>query len=297
MRVLNFGSLNIDYVYQVDHFVTPGETLSSVSLQENCGGKGLNQSIALAHAGVEVWHAGLIGSSGTFLRDALDKAGVHTDFVQTVSESTGHAIIQVDRTGQNSILLYNGANYCLSKEYIDAVLNKFSEGDIVLLQNEINLVGYIIQQAATRGMRVAFNAAPAHTNLLQLPLEKLSWLLVNEVEGEILTGENIPSAILQRLTEAFPSVTHVLTLGEAGSMAAKGSEISHIPAIPVDVVDTTAAGDTFTGFFLRGASDGMSLSQCLQFATIASSIAVTRRGAAASIPTYDDISSKTKNVD
>lgn len=107
MRVVNFGSLNIDYVYRVDHFVQPGETMSAQSLQIQCGGKGLNQSVALARAGVETWHAGLIGPEGHFLKETLDRAGVHTRFVEESAGSTGHAIIQVDSTGQNSILLHD----------------------------------------------------------------------------------------------------------------------------------------------------------------------------------------------
>ena len=135
MRVLNFGSLNIDYVYQVDHFVQPGETLSSDALQINCGGKGLNQSVALAKAGVETWHAGLIGPEGAFLKEKLTASGVDTTFVRTVDGSTGHAIIQVDRNGQNSILLHDGANGRLQEAFADEVLSGFHAGDVVLLQN------------------------------------------------------------------------------------------------------------------------------------------------------------------
>ncbi len=288
MRILNFGSLNIDYVYQVDHFVTPGETLRSLSLGRNCGGKGLNQSIALARAGTEVWHAGLIGPDGLFLRDELHTSGVHTEFVHTVPESTGHAIIQIDKSGQNCILLYSGANYCLTREYIRDVLSHFSAGDAVILQNETNLVEFIIQEAAGRGMKIAFNAAPARGNLLDMPLSLLSWLMVNETEGEILTGEHEPDAVIRRLTEEYPSAVHILTLGKHGSIAAHGSEVIRVPAVPVDALDTTAAGDTFTGFFMRGALDGRPLEECLRLATAASAIAVTRSGAAASIPSYPE---------
>ena len=155
MRVVNFGSLNIDYVYRVDHFVQPGETMSAQSLQIQCGGKGLNQSVALARAGVETWHAGLIGPEGHFLKETLDRAGVHTRFVEESAGSTGHAIIQVDSTGQNSILLHDGANGRLTPDFVTAVLDQFSAGDTVLLQNETSCVEEIIHQAARRGMRTA----------------------------------------------------------------------------------------------------------------------------------------------
>lgn len=288
MRVLNFGSLNIDYVYQVDHFVQPGETMSSLSLQVNCGGKGLNQSVALARAGVEVWHAGCIGPEGEFLRDKLTAAGVDTTFVRQVEGSTGHAIIQVDRFGQNSILLYDGANSRITEAFVDEVLTHFDSGDVVLLQNETSCVGYIMDRAAALGMRIALNAAPANEKLNGLPLEKLSWLLVNEVEGAFLAGAEDPEEIARVLTERYPQTMLVLTLGVQGSLVALGKERVWMPARTVKAVDTTAAGDTFTGYFLRGVLDGRSLEESLGLAAAASALAVTRVGAADAVPAYDE---------
>ena len=244
MRVVNFGSLNIDYVYRVDHFVQPGETMSAQSLQIQCGGKGLNQSVALARAGVETWHAGLIGPEGHFLKETLDRAGVHTRFVEESAGSTGHAIIQVDSTGQNSILLHDGANGRLTPDFVTAVLDQFSAGDTVLLQNETSCVEEIIHQAARRGMRTAMNAAPANEKLVGLPLEALSWLLVNEVEGAFLAGTEAPEAILDTLAARYPETTVVLTLGEQGAAAARGGWRAWGPARKTAVVDTTAAADT-----------------------------------------------------
>lgn len=288
MRVLNFGSLNIDYVYQVDHFVQPGETMSSLSLQVNCGGKGLNQSVALSRAGVETWHAGCIGPEGEFLRDKLTAAGVDTTFVRQVEGSTGHAIIQVDRSGQNSILLYDGANSRITEAFVDRVLEHFSPGDVVLLQNETSCVGYIMDRAAALGMRIALNAAPANEKLNGLPLEKLSWLLVNEVEGAFLAGTEDPEEIARVLTARYPHTMVVLTLGVQGSLAALGEERVRMPARTVKAVDTTAAGDTFTGYFLRGVLDGRSLEESLGLAAAASALAVTRVGAADAVPAYDE---------
>lgn len=288
MRVLNFGSLNIDYVYQVDHFVQPGETMSSLSLQVNCGGKGLNQSVALARAGVEVWHAGCIGPEGAFLRDKLTSAGVNTAFVRQVEGSTGHAIIQVDQSGQNSILLYDGANSRITKPFVDEVLERFVPGDVVLLQNETSCLGYIIDRAAERGMRIALNAAPANEKLSSLPLEKLSWLLVNEVEGAFLAGTEDPEQIAKVLTERYPQTVLVLTLGTQGSLAAIGETRVRMPARTVKAVDTTAAGDTFTGYFLRSLLDERSLEESLGLAAAASALAVTRVGAADAVPAYEE---------
>ena len=271
MRVVNFGSLNIDYVYRVDHFVQPGETMSAQSLQIQCGGKGLNQSVALARAGVETWHAGLIGPEGHFLKETLDRAGVHTRFVEETAGSTGHAIIQVDSTGQNSILLHDGANGRLTPDFVTAVLDQFSAGDTVLLQNETSCVEEIIHQAARRGMRTAMNAAPANEKLVGLPLEALSWLLVNEVEGAFLAGTEEPEAILDTLAARYPETTVVLTLGEQGAAAARGGWRAWGPARKTAGVDTTAAGDTFTGYFLRRALEGGTLEEALSLAAAARS--------------------------
>ena len=289
MRVLNFGSLNIDYVYQVDRFVQPGETMSALSLAVNCGGKGLNQSVALARAGEETWHAGLIGAEGRFLKETLEQAGVHTDFVEEIAGSTGHAIIQVDRTGQNSILLHDGANGQIAPEFIGRVLERFGAGDTVLVQNETSCVGEIIRMAVSRGMKAALNAAPANEKLSALPLELLDWLLVNEVEGAYLAGTEDPEKILDTLAARYPRATVVLTLGERGSAAARGGERVRVPARTVRAVDTTGAGDTFTGYFLRRALEGASLEEALTLAAAASALAVTRPGAAASVPAYEEV--------
>jgi len=148
MKILNFGSLNIDYTYQVEHFVRAGETLSSDSLQIFSGGKGLNQSIALSRAGADVWHAGAVGKEdGEFLLRQLEEAGVHTEFIAHTEGKTGHAIIQKDPTGQNCILLYGGANQEITRQMADRVLESFEEGDFLILQNEISEIGYIMEKA------------------------------------------------------------------------------------------------------------------------------------------------------
>ena len=165
MKVLCFGSLNIDYTYKVDHFVKKGETLSSGSLQVFSGGKGLNQSIALARAGAETYHAGSIGEDGRFLLEQLQDAGVDTRYV-TVLETvrTGNAIIQNDKEGDNCILLYGGANQAVTTNQADAVLEHFRKGDFLVLQNEINELAYIMERAHERGMKIVLNPSPMDEN-------------------------------------------------------------------------------------------------------------------------------------
>ena len=178
--------------------------------------------MALARAGVETWHAGLIGPEGRFLRETLDQAGVRTQFVEERDGSTGHAIIQVAPDGQNSILLHDGANGRVTPDFVAAVLAHFGPGDALLLQNETSATADIIQEAVRRGLRVAMNAAPANEKLAGLPLERLTWLLVNEVEGAFLAGTEDPEAILDTLTARYPETTVVLTLGGQGAAAARG---------------------------------------------------------------------------
>ena len=292
MKVLNFGSLNIDYVYAMDEFVQPGETRPCLGRQIHCGGKGLNQSIAMARAGLSVWHAGIIGQEGDILRQALAESGVHLDFLRKADAPGGHTVIQVNQHGQNCILLYPGTNVSLTEEFVDEVLSHFTAGDVVLLQNETNLVPYIMEKAAERGLAIAFNASP-YPGVEKYPLHLVRWLFVNEIEGGAISGETEPQAILKALRAKFPKTEVILTLGGDGSLWSTAEETAFSPACHVQAVDTTAAGDTFTGFFLRGVlGEDIGLTP-LTLATCASGIAVTRPGAAPSIPTLEEVLSST----
>ena len=158
MQILNFGSLNIDHVYNVDHFVAPGETLCSADYKINAGGKGLNQSIALARAGVATLHAGMIGKDGIFLRDLLESSGVNVDHVMIGDCPTGHAIIQVEKTsGENSILLYSGANTKIPTDRMLHIMQKMPKNSWLLLQNEINDIPFLIENAKACSLKVAIN--------------------------------------------------------------------------------------------------------------------------------------------
>lgn len=289
MNVLNFGSLNIDHVYQVDHFVAAGETEASTQYVRHMGGKGLNQSIALARAGVTVYHAGCVGTDGAFLKNYLEESGVCTTYLKTGSVPTGHAIIQVDRSGQNCILLFGGANQSQTPEQIAETIAHFTSGDILLLQNEINGLDEIMRCAYARGLRIAFNPSPATDALLQLPLETVEWFILNEVEGNQLTGETDPDRMIEELRRRWPGCRVVLTLGKRGVQYAD-DEISCAHGIyPVPVVDTTGAGDTFTGYFLAGVVQNRPIPEILEFASRASSLEITRPGAAQSIPTAAEV--------
>ncbi len=289
-KFLCFGSLNMDYTYRVAHFVRTGETLAASEVHVFCGGKGLNQSIALAKAGGEVFHAGRIGTDGTFLLDALHNANVNTAFV-TVSdrEKTGHAIIQNTPDGENCILLFSGANKQITKQQIDLVLEHFDSGDMLVLQNEINEIPYLIRQAKRRGMTVAFTPAPMTDDVPDYPLGETDYLLLNETEARALVAADCSKALAaddlaNRLRETWPELRFVLTLGAAGAFYIHKQERIFQSAFRVKAVDTTAAGDTFAGFFLQSVAAGKQVKQALAAAAKAAAICVSRNGAASAIP-------------
>lgn len=216
-----FGSLNLDYVYHLPHFVRSGETLGCTKRDVNAGGKGLNQSCALSHAGAKVYHAGNIGAEGEFLKQTLARHGVHTEYIRTVNKPTGHAVIQVDENGENCIILFGGANQCADEEQMREVLAQFCAGDVLVLQNEINDVGKLMELAKERGMKIAFNPSPIDENIFSLPLALADYLFVNETEGAALSGckMNDVQEMLSVLGKKYPKTEVVLTLGSKGAAA------------------------------------------------------------------------------
>lgn len=287
MKVLNFGSMNIDYVYEVSHFVQPGETVPCLSRTIFAGGKGLNQSVALAKAGVNVFHAGSIGEEGELLLDELKEAGVHCDFICRQSTSNGHTVIQVDQNGQNSILYYGGTNRTISRQQIDDTLSAFERGDILLLQNEINNLQYIIETAYAKGWQIVLNPSPIDDSIQALPLDKVNYFVLNELEGMQISGAECISGIVPELSRKYPNAKILLTLGAEGAEYFDGSDIFYQKAKKVQVVDTTAAGDTFLGYFIAGIVKQLSIQDTLRLAAKAASITISSRGAAQSIPTMD----------
>ncbi len=292
MRILNFGSLNIDYVYAVDEFVKPGETKAARSLTVFAGGKGLNQSLAMARAGLKVVHAGKIGAEGEFLVSTLRNGGVDTRLIERANVASGHAIIQVDERGRNCILLFGGANQEIDEAYIDRVLAEFQAGEMLVLQNEISSMPSIIAKAKTKGMTIVLNPSPFSNLVPSYPLELVDIFIMNEIEAADLAGESDPERAAQLLMRSFPQAKIVITLGEFGSMAAHRGSIIRQKAYPVKAVDTTAAGDTFSGYFIAGLAEEMDTAQALDLAARAASICVTRRGAADSVPWRNELDVK-----
>ncbi len=291
-KILNFGSLNIDYVYVLDHIVKEGETESSFDYQVFEGGKGLNQSVALARAGGQVYHAGRIGKEGLFLKDALVNSGVDCRFLVTDEGANGHAIIQRSAAGENCIILYPGANHKITKADMDQVLKHFEEGDVLVCQNEISEMAYLISAAYKKGMRIAWNPSPITDVIREVDFGMISWLIINEIEGQAITGEAEPEKILKVFRDQYPQTRVVLTLGADGSVYQDQAVRVSQERFTVPVKDTTAAGDTFLGYFISEisrAGDGADMKKALELASMAAALAVSKEGAMPSVPQRSDV--------
>lgn len=289
MAVINFGSINIDHVYLVEDFVQPGETLASKGYQKLLGGKGANQSIALAKAGTDVKHVGLINDTDFAIKQALIRANVDCSFVKSTDTPSGHAIIQVADSGENSIILFAGANHELDDSVIDKALDSANEGDWVLMQNETNAIAEVISKAKDQGLKVAFNPAPMTESVKSLPLDKIDLLIVNEVEAAALTDQNDLADTQHWFTQHIPDTDVIITLGSKGAKLLTSEGEHGADAFRVEALDTTAAGDTFIGYFLSSYIADAAPLTCIRQACAASAIAVTRMGAAQSIPTKDEV--------
>ncbi len=296
MRILNFGSCNIDHVYSVDHFVRPGETITAERMNTFPGGKGLNQSIAIARSGSAVYHAGCIGHDGDIARAALEGAGVDTRYLKEGDSPTGHAIIEVDKNGENSIIIYGGANRQITREYIDEVLSDFDSDTVLVLQNEINSLFYLIDRAYERGMKIVLNPSPFEPRLLEIDTAKLFMLILNETEAFSFSGTDSVSDACEFFLNRKSRLKVIMTLGADGCIYIdpESREMIEQSAYQVDVKDTTSAGDTFSGYFVSAFARGESIKDALKLASVAASLATSKEGASTSIPTEAEVAKACK---
>ena len=288
-QIINYGSCCIDHVFQIPHFVRAGETLSSTGYAIFPGGKGLNQSIAVAEAGCAVTHVGAVGEDGRWLAELMTARGVNITHLGITNTPTGQAILQIDPSGENAIIILGGANLAAHEHLIDAALNDATGDEILLIQNETSGNEAAIRQAKAKGLQVAFNMAPMNANARALPLALIDYFIINETEGEALTGKTEPSEICDAVLEQYPHSAVVLTLGPAGVLFRTAERNLSQPAYPVETVDTTGAGDTFTGYFLATLMKTQQVELALQTAAAAAALSVTQPGAATSIPTIHDV--------
>ena len=289
MKILNIGSANVDYVYSLDHIAVVGETESAQELNVFPGGKGLNQSIAIKRAGKDVYHAGCIGEGGELLLDILQENGVDLTFVKRVDERNGHAIIQVSKDGDNTIFLYRGSNGVFTTEQIENTLSEFSNGDILVLQNEINNLDYIVKKAHQAEMTIVLNPSPFNEKINEIDLNMISYLVLNEIEAKEITKSSSAQEALAYFAEKYPCLKVMLTLGSKGCVYQDKEQKVFCPTFKVVPVDTTGAGDTFTGYFIVGIANGEKIEKILKVASCAAAISITREGAAPSIPCIAEV--------
>ncbi|WP_171240447.1 ribokinase [Ruegeria sp. HKCCA5491] len=283
MTIWNLGSINADMIYDVPHLPGPGETLSANRLDRCLGGKGANMSVAAARAGAQVSHVGAVGSDGRWALDRLTEYGVDTRHIAQVDVPTGHAIIAVDAEGENNIILFQGANHAISQDQLGQALSSASRGDLLVMQNETNLQVEAAKMGREMGLTVCYAAAPFQADAVQAVLSYLDFLILNEVEADQLrqaTGQSVSDLKVEHV---------IVTLGSKGARYHHRAATSDFPAYKVQPVDTTGAGDTFTGYVLAGMDRGMPIPQAISQANRAAALMVTRHGTADVIPDLKEV--------
>ncbi len=283
MTIWNLGSINADMIYDVPHLPGPGETLSANRLDRFLGGKGANMSVAAARAGAQVAHIGAVGPDGGWARDRLTEYGVDTRHIAGVEVPTGHAIIAVDAQGENNIILFPGSNHAITPDQLGQALSSASQGDLLVTQNETTLQVEAAKMARALGLTVCYAAAPFQAKAVQAVLPYLDSLILNEVEAEQLrdaTGQSVTDLKIEHV---------IVTLGSKGARYYHRGEASDFPAHKVRAVDTTGAGDTFTGYVLAGMDRGMPMAQAIAQANRAAALMVTRHGTADVIPDLKEV--------
>lgn len=288
-KLVNLGSLCVDNVFHVQNIARAGETVMSLGHETHPGGKGLNQSLAAARAGAEVIHVGCVGTDGGSLVDVLSGSGVDVSHIRTIDSPSGSAVIQVDEKGRNAIFITGGANRRVGKEQVDAAIDLLEGDDWLLLQNEINDLDFVLESAAASNVNVAFNVAPVDGRETTYPYDNVSLLIVNEIESMAVAQSEDYIQAFNQIRTTYPNTKVILTLGRQGLSYGVGDVSLDMPAFDVDVVDETAAGDAFIGFFMAALLRSAPSDVALREASAAGALAVTRTGAATSIPRREDV--------
>ncbi len=296
-KIAVIGSLNIDHVLKTINLPSRGETIISESYQLKCGGKGANQAASIGRLGVNVSMIGKIGGdeAGVMQMESLEKSGVNTDgIIIDKEQKTGAAFINIDNNGNNTIVLFSGTNGLFTKDDVDQKKHIILDSDAVVLQMEIPVetTSHVIKFAHENNKKIILSLAPA-LEIDRSILGMVDFLMVNEVEIKFLSGvefniEDMGDSIV-RLRKFYKN-NIVVTLGEMGSVFVDRNENIHrSPAYKVDAVDSTAAGDAFTGGFIMGQTEGHTLPDCVEIGNAAGAISVTRLGAQPSLPFRDDL--------
>ncbi|MEC7577312.1 MAG: ribokinase [Pseudomonadota bacterium] len=308
MSVIVFGSLNTDLCYQVRELPRAGETISALNFEVFNGGKGANQAISSARSGAKTVMVGTIGRDayGQDHVNSMDSEGIDTSYIQHASKPTGIANIYIDQHGENNIVLNAGANSVTNA----AQLAKYplSADDICVFQMEVNHQEIVkaIKHAKSKGARTILNLAPAPDDFVDGLFDDIDYLILNEGEAEkvyayLSKDTSLPDSYAQAHFIAKQLNTNcIVTLGGEGVFAVTTDQNEHkatpLSLKPQDIVDTTGAGDAFTGAFSSALYNQYDLSAALQFAAIAGSLACLKLGAQSSYPNKDEILAKLQDV-
>lgn len=298
-KVVVLGSLNVDRILQMDRVPEPGETLALNNQDMAGGGKGANQAIAAARSGAQTSFIGRVGAdeNGKFMLQQLVNSGVTTDLVAVDEDAgTGQAFVMVEKSGENRILIYGGANAQLSATDVKKAQTQIAAADLMVAQLEtpVETTQFAFQMAKELGVKTILNPAPAVAKLPAELLKNTDVITPNETEVEILTGiavtdEAVMLKAAQRLHD-LGVATVIITLGSKGVFYDDGAQHGIVPAFKVQAVDTTAAGDTFLGALSSELNPDLSnLKTAIEYGNKASSLAVQKMGAQPSIPTRKDI--------
>ncbi|PZQ97675.1 MAG: ribokinase [Cereibacter sphaeroides] len=280
MAVWTFGSINIDHVYRVPHLPRAGETLAAHEYSMGLGGKGANQSVAAARAGARAVHIGAVGPEGRWARDMLDDYGVDIAHVAIAEMPSGHAIINVDPAAENAIVIFSGANHSFTAETVGEALAFAHPGDTLLLQNETSAQADAARIGKEMGLRVIYSAAPFLVSSVKAVLPHVSMLVMNEGEA----------AELRAAFGQMPEIDMIVTRGGDGAeWLSPGRQTIRVPAFRVTPVDTTGAGDCFTGTLAAALDAGLEPAAAMRRASAAAAIQVTRPGAAQAMPSVDEV--------
>lgn len=295
-KITVIGSLNYDVILKIPRLPFKGETLTANGAAFSAGGKGANQAVQAAKLKTPTYMVGCVGTdaSADFLVNTAKEYGVNVDYIRKVPGSSGMGVINAVEDGSVYACIVRGANFEVTKEDVDNAMPILKESGVCILQNEIlvEIIAYAIDKAKEAGCIVVLNAAPA----IELPeecLSKVDILVVNEVEAEFYCHEKIDSVEkakteIKKMAEKYNNNV-IFTLGKDGAVAYENGTIEFIPAMKVDAIETTGAGDSYIGAVSHSIIEGKSLIEACKFATKCSAITVCRMGAQPSMPTLEDV--------
>ena len=295
-KITVIGSLNYDVILKIPRLPFKGETLTANGAAFSAGGKGANQAVQAAKLKTPTYMVGCVGTdaSADFLVNTAKEYGVNVDYIRKVPGSSGMGVINAVEDGSVYACIVRGANFEVTKEDVDNAMPILKESGVCILQNEIpvEIIAYAIDKAKEAGCIVVLNAAPA----IELPeecLSKVDILVVNEVEAEFYCHEKIDSVEkakteIKKMAEKYNNNV-IFTLGKDGAVAYENGTIEFIPAMKVDAIETTGAGDSYIGAVSHSIIEGKSLIEACKFATKCSAITVCRMGAQPSMPSLEDV--------